>query len=215
MTDSAGTAPDPDPPQGPAPRVQAATDPVAGLLLALRDVWGVGLSAMQAMAAGLPAGSATAAGLAGTMGDMLGRAGGRAGDAATGDASPRSTEASPPDRAGLLAPAMAEAAAAASASALRYWRDLAEISLRHQALLLQAATGAGGTDAAAAGAGRGSVEAFRAALREVGDAALLEARRLQRDLEEIGEAAARADQETGPAANAGAAPFQRRWKAKE
>lgn len=70
-------------------------------------------------------------------------------------------------------------------SSLRYGGALADLSLRHQASLMRA------TAEARSAPSRGLTDDLRAFLREVGDAASLEARRLQRELEEVGEGMAR------------------------
>ena len=54
------------------------------------------------------------------------------------------------------------------------------------------------------------VDALRACLREIGDVAVQEARRLETELEQIDEAIARGVD--GPGASAA---YRRRWKAKE
>lgn len=86
-------------------------------------------------------------------------------------------------------------------SSLRYGGALADLSLRHQASLMGAT---GGADAAPS---RLLVDELRAFLREVGDAASLEARRLQRELEEVGEGMARS---TAPATSQPASQDPRR-----
>jgi hypothetical protein len=90
-------------------------------------------------------------------------------------------------------------------SSLRYGGALADLSLRHQASLLRAT---GGADTPPS---RHLVDELRAFLREVGDAASLEARRLQRELEEVGEGMARS---TAPAPSQPASQDRRRHEVK-
>lgn len=186
MIPFAGAPPGPD-----APHPHAEADPLAAILLALRDAWGFGLTAMRSLS------EAASGGPTAAPEDILA-------------AALRSVPGAGQDAAGNMAPAMLQAASAASASALRYWQDLAGIGARHQPLVLQAIASRSMDPDARAAEGQAMAEAFRAALREVGDAAMLEARRLQRDLEEIGAEVAEAA--AHPAAEA---PFRRRWKAKE
>jgi len=80
----------------------------------------------------------------------------------------------------------------ASASTLRYWRTLGEICARHQSGLMQAAVDRT-TDRSAVSPAECRVlaDGLRAFLREIGEAATQEARRLQMELEQVGEAVAR------------------------
>ena len=77
--------------------------------------------------------------------------------------------------------AVTQAGAIAAASALRYGRALAEIQARHQASLISALIEQNGTDQRALG------DDLRAWLREIGDAANQEARRLQSELDHLSE----------------------------
>ena len=103
---------------------------------------------------------------------------------------------------------MARAAAVAAASTLRYGRALAGLTAQHQGSLTEAMgmrrTGAPGTPV------RVLAEDLRAYFREVGEAACLEARRLQAKLDAIGEEVARASEAEGPEG-----VYRRPHKAKE
>jgi len=156
-------------------------DPVSSLLGTLTDLWGKGLSALQALAPTAEGGA--------SFGTMFPR-GGRPG--ASADAGPVSPLAD-------MSPAIAQAGMVAAASTLRYWRTLAELQARYQSSLMQAvADRAMGQDGAASPAdSRVLADDLRAFLREVGDAAMQEARRLQQELEQVSESIAQvADQAT-------------------
>jgi hypothetical protein len=93
-----------------------------------------------------------------------------------------------------MSPAIAQACGVAAVSSMRYLRALAELHLRYQATLMEAA--AGRSTASSTGY-RVLADEVRAFLREIGDAATQEARRLQLELEKVGESVARAaDQAT-------------------
>jgi hypothetical protein len=90
-----------------------------------------------------------------------------------------------------VAPAIAEAGMIGAMSALRYWQALAEIHAKYQASLMQAVVDrAGGRAAASPAECRVLADEVRAYLREIGEAANQEARRLQSELEQIGESIA-------------------------
>jgi hypothetical protein len=110
-----------------------------------------------------------------------------------------------------LASLLAQTLMIGAASTLRYWRDLAGIYAKHQPALMQSFARRAMTQSSTPETeDLLLVDALRACLREIGDVAVQEARRLQTELEQIGEAAARAVDEPGaPAA------YRRRWKAKE
>jgi len=96
-------------------------------------------------------------------------------------------------------------------SALRYWRDLADVYARYQPALTRSAAPRATPQPSTPEASEDRVLAdeVRACLREIGDVALREARRLQTELERIGEAVARG-------LEPGRSEFyQRRWKAKD
>jgi hypothetical protein len=111
-----------------------------------------------------------------------------------------------------LSPALAEAAMIAAISAFRYGRALAEICARHQGSVVQALLDrASGEAAGASAGGRALIDDLRACLREIGEAASLEARRLQVELEQVGESIARAATADEPPP----APHQRPCRVKE
>jgi signal transduction histidine kinase len=113
---------------------------------------------------------------------------------------------------GDLSPALAEAAMVAAISAFRYARALAEICARHQGSVIEAMLDRASGEAAGASAdSRVLIDDLRACLREIGDAASLEARRLQIELEQVGESIARAATADEPPP----APHQRPCRVKE
>jgi hypothetical protein len=126
-------------------------------------------------------------------------------------ASAGAPESSDPIRETDLASVMAQTLMIGAASTLRYWRDLVGIYGKHQPALLQGLARRAMTRSSAPETeDLLLVDALRACLREIGDVAVQEARRLQTELEGIGDAAARAVDEPGaPAA------YRRRWKAKD
>jgi len=109
---------------------------------------------------------------------------------------------------------MAQALAIAAGSTMRYWQALADLHARYQASLMRVvADRATGQSAASPIEYRELADELRAFLREVGDAAALEARRLQLELEQVGEAVARvADQATPPPDGQ---PYRRQHRVKE
>ncbi len=179
------------------------SDPVTMFLGALIDMWGRGLSAWEMLVSG--EGGRTGEQAANPFGAMSGS---MAEMARSFDAMFRGTVApSATAEAGQAAvsqvadmsPAMAQAYAVAVASTMRYWRTLAEIHSRRQASLMRAtASRATGEAAASPLECRLLADEIRAFLREVGDAATQEARRLQRELETISESIARAADEATP-----------------
>ena len=97
-------------------------------------------------------------------------------------------------------------------SALRYWRDLTEVYMSHQPALIRSMAQAAmpAQPSTPEADDRLLADELRACLREIGDVAGQEARRLQTELERISEAAARGlDQPDAPKF------YQRRWKAKD
>jgi hypothetical protein len=91
--------------------------------------------------------------------------------------------------------ALMDAAAIASGSALRYGQRLTEVFARHQSALTSAAAAHLSGDGPSPEQTRAEVEALRSFLREVGETALLEARRLDQELEKLGEALAQSASE--------------------
>ncbi len=128
--------------------------------------------------------AASAAGLLDAYADMMARlAGGAAGR--TEGAAPGT----PPSGQNHL-PALFEAWLIASGSAMRYGQGLTEVFARHQGALLDAAALRFGADDPTQAQRLAEVEELRRFLREVGETAVLEARRLDRELEQLGEAIA-------------------------
>jgi predicted TIM-barrel enzyme len=173
-----------------------AHDPAAAMVDAMRAVWDVGFAAMQTMAGGVSKdGRMTAnpvSGLVGVWAEMLARGVG----AATGTGAHVQTEA---ERAATgavrqavdVSPALAEASAIAAASTMRYMQGIAEVMARHQSSLMQAATGRiTGEAALPPEQCHVLVDKLRGFLREVGETALMEARRLDHELAQLGESLA-------------------------
>ena len=106
---------------------------------------------------------------------------------------------------------MARASMVAASSALSYWRQLMEVSSRHMAAAGDMAIGMGITSDKSIldEQPRYLTDELRAYFREVGEAAVQEARSLQIELENLGEELARSTVPSDPSA-----PHQRRWKAK-
>jgi hypothetical protein len=95
-------------------------------------------------------------------------------------------------------------------SALRYWRDLTDVYARYQpALSRSAAPRSTPQPLTPDSEDRVLADEVRACLREIGDVAMREARRLQTELERISEAVARGLEPGAPEF------YQRRWKAKD
>jgi hypothetical protein len=107
-----------------------------------------------------------------------------------------------------MAPLIARALLATAASGLRTWQDLAQVHSAHQLTLLQPLLVGFGYRAAAETA-RHQADGLRAWLREMGDVPLREARRLQAEMEALGEAVA---QGIEPPDTLG--PHRRRWRPK-
>jgi hypothetical protein len=204
-------------------------NPVSKLLVAIGDAWSVALSGLSAVAGqagaaalgprALSAGGDPVAALiaamtsfSAAMGEAAAQAAGSLGHAATASAHLAGATAQPAiAQDAELAPLMARAAIVAATSTLNYWRSLADVYARHQASLLQfAAQRATGQPPAGESERRVLADELRAYFREVGEVAVREARRLHAELEQIGEAVARATEQPDTAA-----PHQRHWKAKE
>jgi ElaB/YqjD/DUF883 family membrane-anchored ribosome-binding protein len=98
-----------------------------------------------------------------------------------------------------MSPAIAQAYGAATVSLIRYWSILAELQLRYQRILMQAAAASARKQTAGPPTEcRMLADEVRAFLREIGDAATQEARRLQQELEAISESVARAADQATP-----------------
>jgi hypothetical protein len=155
-------------------------DPTNLLLGGVVEAWGKGLAAWQALAgmgdAGLAATTAPIEAMATAFDSARQQGAGEADSQAAG-----------------MSPALAKAWMAGAASAVRYWSALAELGIRYQASLVQAAADrATGQSAASPAQQRLHADELRAFLRGVGDATSQEARLLQQNLERIGEAIAEA-----------------------
>jgi hypothetical protein len=202
-----------------------AGDPVASFIAAACDAWTVGLSALQLMAdrasaavtdTGQAAGGdplaaliALTTGFTTAMSDLAAQGARQTGGlrsavpnaAEQGDFA-GSTDASSP---------MVRALMVGMASTLRYWRGLAGVYGRHQSTLMQATAGRMMARSPVSEAdNRLLVDDLRGFLREIGDVAMQEARRLESELEKIGEALAHGTEQSDPLA-----PYRRRWRAKD
>lgn len=114
-----------------------------------------------------------------------------------------------------MSPAMAQAWMVSVGSAFRYCRTLAEVHARYQGALVQAAVDrSSGQMAVPASECRVLADELRTWLREIGDAAMLEARRLQAELDVVGEQIARVADATTPT-DSGVDPRARRHRVKE
>lgn len=105
-----------------------------------------------------------------------------------------------------LPAAIVEAGLIASASAARYGQRMTDLLTRQQATLYAAAAGQLAQDAPSADRKRADADVFQAFIREVSEIALFEARRLEHELERLGEAVAR-DADAPP----DDAPYRRYW----
>jgi hypothetical protein len=204
-----------------------AGDPIRNLVAAASAAWTAGLSALQLMAerAGAAATSAAPAtgsgndplsaltalmmGFTAAMSDVVaGGAGQRAGLRSATPSSPAPGDF--PAGTDVSAP-MAHALMAGVTSTLRYWRGLAGVYARHQGTLMQAAAPRNIVPSLESEAeNRLLVDELRAFLREVGEVAMQEARRLEGELEQVGDTLAHGKQQPEPSA-----AYRRRWKAKD
>jgi hypothetical protein len=106
---------------------------------------------------------------------------------------------------------MAHALMVGVTSTLRYWRGLTGVYARHQGVLMQAAARRTMVPSVKLEAeNRLLVDEVRAFLREVGEVAMQEARRLESELEQIGDTLAHGNEQPEPSA-----AYRRRWKAKD
>jgi len=159
------------------------SDPISSFLDALTDLWGKGLSAWRVLG---PIAEGTAS--FGAMFPHAGRPG------ASADADPAAVS-----QVANMSPAIAQAGMVAFASTIRYWRVLAELHARYQSSLMQVvADRATGQAAASPADCRVLADELRAFLRETGDAAMQEARRLQYELEQVSESIAQVVDQATP-----------------
>src|ERR1700730_1473931 len=181
-----------------------ADDPIMNFMAATRDAWTAGLVALQAMTPQTGAAATDAGPEEETTGDPLsafiGVATGLAaamseGVAQSGELRPAGATSSGPGdfgRTADLSALMFQTWMVGAASSLRYWRGLAGVYGKHQSALMQSlARRAVPRAPTSATEDRLLVDELRAYLREIGDVALHEARRLETELEQISEAVAR------------------------
>jgi hypothetical protein len=188
-------------------------DPVLSLMTTARDAWAIGISVLQTLAQ--QTGEATArpgqeaagdpfstlvgalAGLAAAFSHLV------AWRAASGSGAPSSDISQDGDLSSL----MMQTWLICTTSTLRYWRDLKGVYARYQAALIRSV--ATPQSLTPESGDRVLADELRACLREIGDVAMREARRLQTELDGIGEAVALG-------LELGASEFyRRRWKAKD
>lgn len=188
-------------------------DPAAALAAAMRELWGLSGAILHASAARADPGragreeafrtmSAPAARMLAAYAELMARlAGGRIDppDDAPGGA-----------RAAVeLAPALVEAASVAMGSAVRYGEGLAEVFARHQSTLANAAAARSSDETGPSDRFNAETEDLRVFLRDVSETAMLEARRLAHELDQLSEAVAQAAASSSPDD-----AYKRRWAAK-
>jgi hypothetical protein len=196
-------------------------DPLLSLIAAARDAWAVGASALQAFSQ--HAGPATtrpdreavadtlstllgiSAGLVASLNDLVGR---RAEFSSATTRNPGLGD-NPCDR--ELSPLLMQMWIVCATSTLRYWRDLAEVYTSHQSALIRSLARRTMPQSSTLEAeDRFLADELRGCLREIGDVATQEARRLQSELERIAETVARGFDQPDAAEF-----YRRRWKAKD
>jgi hypothetical protein len=197
-----------------------ADNPMIDCITAACNAWTVGLSALQAMArqtataaAARPGQEAAADPLSAFIGISSALAAALSDMVAQRFEWPPAGAPGPSDPAGEsdLASLLAQASMVGAASALRYWRDLVAIYGKHEPALMQRLARPAMTQFSAPETeDLLLVDALRAFLREIGNVAVQEARRLETELEQIGEAAARGIDEPGATG-----AYRRRWKVKD
>jgi hypothetical protein len=191
-------------------------DPFTAMASAMRDAWGFGMLALRSAAEQM-GGSGTHQDdepdgrggnpFATAWESMLGVASQAAGTSTSGQ--------SLMGRGAELQSLMTRASMVAASSAFNYWRQLMEVSGRHQAGLMAAMgdmairTGTAGDEPIADEQARHMTDEVRAYFREVGEVAVQEAHSMQIELERLGEELARSIVPPDPAA-----PHKRRAKAK-
>jgi hypothetical protein len=188
-------------------------DPVLSLMTTARDAWAIGVSVLQTLAQ--QTSEATARPGLETAGDPLStRVGALTGLAATfshlAARRPESGSGEPSSdisQDGGLSSLMMQTWLICATSTLRYWRDLTGVYARYQPALIRSV--APPQPLRPESEDRILADELRACLREIGDVAMREARRLQTELDRIGEAVA-LGLELG-----GSEFYRRRWKAKD
>jgi hypothetical protein len=202
---------------------QGAGDPIGNLIAAASDAWIAGLSAMQLMAEQaaaaraasgrsdpLSALTALSIGFSTAMADFVAAGAGQTAGLHSAPTSPAPAPGGFADGLDVSSP-MVQALMVGMTSTLRYWRGLAGVYARHQGILMRAA--ALRTMAHSQGSkaeDRLLVDELRAFFREVGDVAMQEARRLESELEQVGEILAHRTDQSGASET-----YRRRWKAKD
>jgi hypothetical protein len=198
-------------------------DPMLNLIAAARDAWISGLSALRGITeqrgAADPRSSQEAAadplttlidasaGLAGLFSELMAQ--GSRFDA--GAAPGRGSGSDDRPRDGELYSLMVQTWIVCATSTLRYWRDLAEVHTSHQpALIRSVARRTMPQPSTPEAEDRLLADELRTCLREIGDVATQEARRLHTELERIGEAVACGFDQPDAAEF-----YRRRWKAKD
>lgn len=149
---------------------------VLSLMAAVRDVWGLGTSVMQ------------------TLVQQTGEATDRPGQEPVAEFDPEATTSDCGDisHGGDLSSVLIQTWLICATSTLRYWRDLAEVYARYQPMLIRSvARRPTPQPSLPKSEDRVLADELRACLREISDVAVREARRLQRELEPIGERVAR------------------------
>jgi hypothetical protein len=180
------------------------SDPMTQFFVSVADAWGRGLQAWRLLAGFGTSSQSDRAGT--TLSAMIDQTESVAKSfepfMSFGSGSGNATEASRAAMAQVadILPAVAEAYMVGASSAIRYWSTLADLGVRYEAGLVQAAADrVTGQNVASPAECRVLADELRAFLREIGDAATREARRLQLDLERVGETIAQAaDQATPP-----------------
>ena len=192
-------------------RSEGQADPMALPLGSLADAWRTGLQAWQALA-GMEAGrrgdhyGAVLAALMTPNGDTT-KSEEPVQSRAAGPGGVMEPRQAPVAQMADISPALAEACMVGAASAMRYWGTIAELGLRYEASLAQTiAEQTTGRSAASPAECRVRADELRAFLRGVADAANLEVRLLQLNLERVGEKIAEAADQATPPPH----PFERR-----
>ena len=178
-------------------------DPVAQLLTNVADAWGKGLEAWRVLAG---FGTSSQSDRVGTiLSAMIDQMESMAKffepftSLASGSGNTTQASRATMTQVADIMSAMAAACMVGASSAIRYWSTLAELGARYQAGLVQAAADrATGQSAASPAECRLVADELRAFLRQVGEAATREARRLQLDLERVGETIAQATDRATP-----------------
>jgi len=139
-------------------------DPALSLMAAVRDAWALSMSIMQ------------------TLAQQTGGATARPGQEAVAEFDPEATTLDSGDipQEGDLSSVLIQTWLICATSTLRYWRDLTEVYARYQPMLMRSvALRPTAQPSAPKSEDRVLADELRACLREIGDVAVQEARRLQ------------------------------------